>query len=127
MRSWEWPAAISEQIEHVLADLERQHPRLSRFQSEVFEHLRSGGSAWQQELFVAGYFIDCADLDAKIAVECDGNAYHYTSDGHLLGKDILKDRILVHLGWRVIRIKQSEWERQTDRNSYLHSLLAEVA
>lgn len=48
---------------------------------------------------VAGVFVDFANPKAKVAIECDGEAYHRDKE-----KDAARDSILRAHGWTVYRI-----------------------
>ena len=48
---------------------------------------------------MAGFFVDFANPKAKVAIECDGEAYHRDK-----AKDAYRDAKLSGLGWAVYRI-----------------------
>lgn len=48
---------------------------------------------------VGRFFVDYANPAAKVAIECDGAAYHMDK-----AKDKARDAVLKSLGWRVYRI-----------------------
>jgi very-short-patch-repair endonuclease len=60
------------------------------------------------QYFIEGYFLDHAFPDKKIAFEADGGI-HFLSDGEFVGKDSVRDRVLQHLGWKVIHITEPQW------------------
>lgn len=85
----------------------------SIFEHLVDEALRAAGLAPQLACAVriAGrhYLIDLAFPDAKVAIECDGFAFHRSSDD--LARDHAKQNALVRDGWRVLRISWQRWTR----------------
>lgn len=48
---------------------------------------------------VEGFFVDFANPKAKVAIECDGEAYHHDKE-----KDAARDKKLRDAGWCVYRI-----------------------
>lgn len=118
------PNIIRAAIKKVLKDKKELGKLPSAFHGDVFDHLKGLGGDYQIEHFVEGYSIDIADPMRKIAIECDGDEYHYlTPTGELTGKDQLRDRLLKYMGWKVIHIKRSEWEKATDKLAFLRQKL----
>ncbi len=59
---------------------------------------------------------------ARVAVECDGHRYHTSPDQ--VASDARRDRELSRMKWKVIRIRESEFE--FDRTRELAPLWAEL-
>lgn len=59
-----------------------------------------------RELEVAGYFIDIAIPDKKIAIELDGKMYHSSEEQK--AHDKKKDEVLEGLGWKVLRFNSQD-------------------
>jgi hypothetical protein len=85
----------------------------SIFEHLVLEGLRAAGldPAVGWALTVAGRRrrIDLAFLDARVAVECDGFAFHRSARD--LARDHERQNALVRAGWRVLRISWQRWQR----------------
>lgn len=64
--------------------------------------IRSGGAVFYPQYPVAGVFVDFANPVAKVAIECDGKAFHDAS------KDKIRDEKLMNIGWTVYRISGSD-------------------
>lgn len=62
---------------------------------------------------VGKYRLDFAFPDKKLAVECDGHAYHSTRDQR--GRDADRDRELIAQGWTVIRFTGSQIHENPER------------
>lgn len=60
---------------------------------------------------VAGFFVDFANPVAKVAIECDGAAYHQDKE-----KDARRDATLRELGWYVYRFTGKECHREFDED-----------
>lgn len=123
---FELPAKIKFKIQRLFDQASRKRPSPSYFHREVFGYLPN---EFEMEVFVAGFFIDCAWKEKMIAVECDGDKFHnIQSTGESFGRDRLRDRLLKKMGWTIIRIKQSEWTRLKDteeRQGFIYRCLAD--
>lgn len=58
---------------------------------------------------VRNFFVDFANPKAKVAIECDGYAFHKDK-----AKDIARDRLLIGHGWSVHRISGSDCHKDSD-------------
>ncbi len=79
----------------------------------------------QQYPIIHGFFIrvDFAIPDVKLIIECDGYKYHNRT--HKMRKrDYFRDKILKFYGWKVIRLKGSEINRDVyDCVKYVESIV----
>lgn len=61
-----------------------------------------------------GYFIDFANPVAKVAIECDGRAFHMDKE-----RDAKREAVLVRNGWKMYRIEgwqcNQNWNEETGR------------
>ena len=77
----------------------------SRAEACLLEAMRNAG--WQPgaKLYVEGYELDFAlwEQDLKLNIEVDGD-HHVDARGRLRRQDLARDRILMGIGWDVIRI-----------------------
>jgi very-short-patch-repair endonuclease len=82
----------------------------------------------------AGYAVDISIPSMRVAVEADGPS-HFSRTAHpslgllQLGATAMKRRHLQQLGWVVVNVPYSEWDRQTDeqqRVAYLQQRIAEA-
>jgi hypothetical protein len=60
----------------------------------------------------AGFFLDFANPVAKVAIECDGRAYHLDKE-----KDARRDAKLRASGWHVYRLTGSECRTEFDEET----------
>ncbi len=106
------------------------HP--SALQKQIFDllvQIGKGISFTEEEEVTKGCIVDIAINANKIAIEIDGPS-HYTRNSsekrHLLGRNRLKENILLANDWNLIRIPYFVWDSKTtesDRKEYLSSLL----
>lgn len=64
------------------------------------------GTSLKAQIPVGDYRLDLALPDRKIAIECDGHAYHRTKEQRT--HDARRDRWLTAQGWRVVRCTGTE-------------------
>lgn len=81
----------------------------SPFEIAVANYLIKNGYEIVQQWEVGSYRIDMVAIykNNKIAIECDGEAYHSGEDK--IKKDMERQAILERVGWRFIRIRGSEY------------------
>ena len=73
--------------------------RMTPIESALWADIRDAGAILYPQYPVLGFFVDFANPVAKIAIECDGAAYHLDRE-----KDAARDDLLNSAGWRVYRI-----------------------
>ena len=70
----------------------------STIETAAWVSIRGYGLPFYPQYPVGKYFADFADPHQKIAIECDGRAWHSSE------RDEIRDQEFKRLGWRVIRI-----------------------
>ncbi|MFT4625921.1 MAG: very-short-patch-repair endonuclease [Myxococcota bacterium] len=95
----------------------------SPFELEVQARLEARGHTIVRQVGCAGYRIDLAVQDPErpgaflLGIECDGAAWH--SGATARDRDLVRQRVLEGLGWRIARVWSTDWwhapERETDR------------
>lgn len=92
----------------------------SPFEYEVATYLIDKGYRIKQQYPVGNYRLDMiVEYDnKKIAVECDGEAYHSTDEE--IRRDLERQTILERIGWNFIRIRGSEYYKS--KNDTLEAL-----
>jgi hypothetical protein len=65
----------------------------------MWQHIRCKGLDLWPQLPVGRFFVDFGNPVAKVAIECDGAAYHQDK-----AKDAARDQELEAMGWTVIRV-----------------------
>ncbi len=92
----------------------------------MWEEIRNNRMVMYPQYPVLGFFLDFANPKAKVAIECDGAAYH--TDWQ---KDQARDKALNAAGWVVFRFTGSEcWKEQdpeTGNATDAQELLAAIA
>ena len=85
----------------------------SRAESRLLDAMRNAGWRPSAKLYVEGYELDFALLEAgrRLNIEVDGD-HHVDARGRLRRQDLARDRILRAVGWEVLRIPawRCTWE-----------------
>nr|WP_306795588.1 DUF559 domain-containing protein [Burkholderia sp. GbtcB21] len=92
--SWQFPCNP-----YLVADWKRL---MTPIELAMWDEMRSEGVAFWPQFPVGKYMVDFAQPDRKIAIECDGSAYHDVD------KDSVRDRELRLMGWTTYRIPGRE-------------------
>ncbi|MDL2060123.1 AAA domain-containing protein [Mesosutterella sp. AGMB02718] len=97
-----WDERISSSIE-TKAD--------SQFEIDVVKALLKRGYSVEQQHHAGNFFIDIVVRcgGKKIALECDGDAWH--SDEDQIENDLKRQAILERMGWKFIRLRGGEFYR----------------
>ncbi|MFI5563358.1 AAA domain-containing protein [Amycolatopsis japonica] len=84
-------------------------PFESRFEQRVFREIKKLGYHVVPQYPVGRRTLDLvvAGAGGRIAVECDGHAWHAGIDEQI--NDARRDRELARMGWRTVRIRESEF------------------
>lgn len=90
---WDWQGGIS------MTPIERW----------LWSDIRALDAVLYPQYPVGRFFVDFANPVAKVAIECDGQAFHQDK-----AKDAARDTELAALGWKVYRFPG--WECRTDFN-----------
>lgn len=77
--------------------------RLSPIERNLWADIREQNMVMYPQYPVGRYFVDFANPVAKVAIECDGAAYHQDQS-----KDAARQREIEALGWAVYRITGAE-------------------
>lgn len=75
----------------------------------LWQDIRQEGLVMYPQYPVAGFFVDFANPRARVAIECDGAAYHTDA-----AKDSARDTKLRSFGWSVYRITGRDCKTDTD-------------
>ena len=85
----------------------------SPFEIQVAAVLKKAGFETEQQVGVAGYFIDLGVKHPKhsglfaLGIECDGATYH--SSRAARDRDRLREKVLLERGWKLYRIWSTDW------------------
>jgi very-short-patch-repair endonuclease len=98
----------------------------SPFEAEVFKILSSKGFNVRPQWHVGAYRIDLVIQggDKRLAVECDGERWHYDR----AEEDLARQALLERLGWTFVRIRGSVFyrDRSSDRGGALKPLFEKL-
>lgn len=89
------------------------------FEDAVATALRDRGLMVDQQVGASKFRIDLAIRDGRdpsryvLGVECDGASYHSARTAR--DRDVLRQRVLESMGWRIHRIWSTEWFHDRDR------------
>ena len=119
---------INERVKVMLAVLRKQQCKVSSWEKEVGDCLINLGYKPKSQVFVEGLKLDflIEEHGMCIAVECDGARYHHVGgkeDSRPVGSQVLKDRLLQRLGFRVVHIVYERWRSSNNKQKFLKDLL----
>lgn len=86
--------------------------------------LESNNIEFTSEYRIGIYSLDFAIADKKIDLEIDGDQ-HYI-DERIIESDKRRTLYLQENGWKVIRIRWSEYQKLADKKSYVDNLLQQI-
>jgi very-short-patch-repair endonuclease len=83
--------------------------RMTPIEAALWHDIRAEGAVLYPQFPVAGHFVDFGSPAAKVAIECDGAAFHQDA-----ARDSARQKRIESAGWYVLRITGSDcWA--TDR------------
>jgi very-short-patch-repair endonuclease len=89
------------------------------FEDAIATALRDRGLTVDEQVGASKFRIDLAIRDRRdssryiLGVECDGATYHSTRTAR--DRDILRQRVLESMGWRIHRVWSTDWFHDRDR------------
>lgn len=86
--------------------------RMTPIEAWLWSDLRAADVVMYPQFPVGGMFVDFGNPVAKVAIECDGRAYHQDK-----AKDADRDAKLAALGWTVYRLTGSECRQDFDEET----------
>jgi very-short-patch-repair endonuclease len=86
--------------------------QLTPIEDWLWVQIRDANAIFYPQYPVGRYFVDFANPKARVAVECDGAAYHLDK-----AKDAARDRALREMGWVVYRIPGYDCVRDNDHET----------
>ena len=88
--------------------------------------IRDANAVFYPQYPVGRFFVDFANPRAKVAIECDGKAYHRD-----VAKDAARQREIEDMGWTVYRITGKEcmtdFDDETRQHGYARMFIEEIA
>ena len=125
---WDALRKIYSEFAPSLSDGQRHSPYfidwdgcLTPIEWDMWESIRILGLPFFPQYPVGRFFVDFADPLRRIAIECDGKAFHDKEN------DAKRDAELAGLGWRVWRFTGAECWRGEDREDSAHQKLMYLA
>jgi very-short-patch-repair endonuclease len=86
--------------------------RMTPIEDWLWSDIRDANAVFYPQYPVDRFFVDFANPVAKVAIECDGAAFHQDK-----AKDAARDKRLAELGWAVYRITGSECRTDYDEET----------
>lgn len=86
--------------------------------------LESNGLEYTEQYQIGPYQLDFAFLEAKIDLEIDGDQ-HYL-DERIVQSDKRRNAYLENLGWKIIRVRWSEYKNIEDKRAFVATLLKTI-
>lgn len=90
--------------------------RMTPIEEALWSDLRAESIVMYPQYPVGGVFVDFGNPKAKVAIECDGAAYHLDKE-----KDAARDLHLGKLGWMVYRFTGRACKQDFDEETMEHS------
>ena len=88
--------------------------------------IREANAVFYPQYPVGRFFVDFANPVAKVAIECDGKAYHQDVE-----KDMARQREIEAMGWRVYRISgkqcRTDFDEETREPGYARQFIDRIA
>jgi very-short-patch-repair endonuclease len=78
----------------------------------LWQDIRQAGAVLYPQYPVGRFFVDFGNPKAKVAVECDGAAFHKDK-----AKDAARDAALGEMGWKVYRITGLDCKKDFDESA----------
>jgi very-short-patch-repair endonuclease len=126
---------ILDWLKYCQATADVAHPRAnqnikraqSEFEVEVLGELESRDVNVIAQYPSCGFFIDIVaeQDDNRVAIECDGEAWHLDEHGELKMEDVYRQEILERAGWTVVRIPYRRWRK--DRAAEIARVMSVLA
>lgn len=85
---------------------------LTHIEDWLWADIRACDAVLYPQYPVLNFFVDFANPVAKVAIECDGAAFHQDKS-----KDAARDQRLRAAGWHVYRITGSDCRKDTDEET----------
>ena len=79
---------------------------------------------YKEQYQIGPYQLDFAFPDIKIDLEIDGDQHHL--DKRVVESDKRRNLYLEELGWKIIRVKWSEYKKLTDKKEYVNMILNQI-
>jgi len=83
--------------------------------------LDTNNLSYKEQYQIGPYQLDFAFPNLKIDLEIDGDQHHL--DKRVVESDKRRNLYLEDLGWTIIRVKWSEYQKLEDKKSYVNSLV----
>lgn len=87
--------------------------RLTPIEEWLWADIRACNAVLYPQYPVGRFFVDFANPCAKVAIECDGAAFHQDK-----AKDAARDAELMEMGWTVYRISGSDCRKDFDEETH---------
>jgi very-short-patch-repair endonuclease len=117
--------ALKTFIEYAERSCELPHPppaltgaETNDFEDAVCQALRERGLQVDQQVGASKFRIDLAIRDRRdpsryiLGVECDGRTYHSSRTAR--DRDLLREQILMQMGWTIHRVWSTDWFRERE-------------
>jgi very-short-patch-repair endonuclease len=113
---WAEPLIMAERSDEWAVDpyewVETDAIRLTPIEEWLWHDIRHHDAVLYPQYPVGRFFVDFANPKAKVAIECDGAAYHQDK-----AKDAARDLWMQERGWSVYRITGSDCRTRNDEET----------
>lgn len=95
---------------------EEEVKQMTPIETNFWADARDAGAILYPQWPACGYFLDFANPVAKVAIECDGYAYHLDRES-----DAKRQAVLEAAGWTIYRISGRECNMDYDEETHTES------
>ena len=87
--------------------------------------LDSNNLVYEEQYQIGSYQLDFAFVADKIDLEIDGDQHHL--DQRVVKSDIRRNEYLSSHGWKIIRIKWSDYQKLVDKKTFVDSIIRQIS
>lgn len=86
--------------------------------------LDSNDIKYEEQYQIGPYQLDFAFVESKIDLEIDGDQHHL--DPRIVESDKRRNQYLTEQGWKIIRVRWSDFKRLTNKKEYVNMILENI-
>lgn len=87
--------------------------------------LDSQNVIYEEQYQIGPYQLDFAIVEFKVDLEIDGDQ-HYL-DPRIIVSDKRRNEYLENLGWKIIRVKWSDYQKLTDKKTFINDIINQIS
>lgn len=87
--------------------------------------LDSNNLEYEEQYQIGPYQLDFAFTEMKVDLEIDGDQHHL--DPRVIESDKRRNAYLTELGWKIIRVKWSDYQKLVDKKTFVEYILKQLS